>query len=793
MPIHRRKGLRQPRSEEAPQPPTSDGHDLEPSNSGADLATPLQVDAHLAELLQRHELLQVVSSSIAELLTAGSLKESLPLAMKKIAAKVSIDRMLVVEVQRRAGVPPVNVPYYVWSTDTAPALQDPRSILAKDAAEHAALTEWRKPLQEGKSVFASQRTGPAALADYLARRNLSSLLLVPIIIHGKHWGQIGFDDCSNERDWTEDEISTLKLLADMIGVTITRERSMEELHARDVLLHAVTASIGEIMTAADLHAAISSSLATVARTLRADRMLVLEAAQTGAVPPLICRHSWLAVDAPPDREPIVLAATSNNTAEYVAWAAPLRLGQAITGTSRNASDGLKVYFSQLQLQSALIVPIMANGKFWGQIEFHACIVEREWTSAEVDILKTLAELIGTAIMRERYIEELANANRIIQNSPTILYRLRGEPSFPLMYVSQNVALLGYDPVELLSAPTLYHSYVHPEDRARVQTAMVELLAGNTQLLTLEFRMLNSSGESRWVENLYTPVRDGDGRLIEVEGIMTDITERKRAEQRLATGERLESIGRLAAGVAHEINTPIQYLNDSVSFIGDAVQDLLADNEMLRAAMPVPPPPDENIEELKRELPPALDRVADGLERIAEIVRSMKEFSHADQREKSQVDLNRAISSTLVIARSEYKYVADVETDFKELPLVTCHGGQINQVVLNLLVNAAHAIADTVKGTTNKGLITVKTYVEAGCAVVSISDTGGGIPDAIRKRIFEPFFTTKEVGKGTGQGLSIAHNVITSHGGTLDFVTDGTGTTFYVRLPVGAEDSEAAAA
>jgi len=755
---------------------------------------PLKVDAHLAELHARHELLRVVSSSIAELLTAGSLKESLPLAMQKIAATVSVDRMLVVEVQRRAGAPPVNVPYFVWKTDTAPALHHPRSILAKDDAEHAALTEWRKPLQQGKSVFASLRTGPPGLADFLVRLNLSSILLVPIIIHGRHWGQIGFDDCSNERDWTEDEISTLKLLADVIGVTITRERSLEELNARDLLLHAVTASVGEIMTAADLHTAISGSLATVAQTLRADRMLVLEAAQTGAVPALVCRHSWRAADAPSNVEPIALAATGAATEEYAAWAAPLRLGQAVIGSSRSASDGLKVCFSQLQLQSALIVPIMVNGKFWGQIEFHTCIVEREWTAADVGILKTLADLIGTAIMRDRYIAELATANAIVQNSPNILFRLRGEPSFPLMYVSQNVMVYGYDPAELVSTPRLYQSYIHPEDRTRVQAAVMELLGPNAPPLTIELRMINSSGENRWVENRYTPVRDGNGRLIEVEGIMVDVTERKRAEQRLATGERLESIGRLAAGVAHEINTPIQYLNDSVSFISEAVQDLLADNEKLRASMPEAPPPDEDIEDLKRELPPALDRVVDGLKRIAEIVRSMKEFSYADQREKSQIDLNRAISSTLVIARSEYKYVADVETDFQKLPPVTCHGGQVNQVVLNLVVNAAHAIADTVKGTTNKGLITVRTCVEAGCAVVSITDTGGGIPEEIRKRIFEPFFTTKEVGKGTGQGLSIAHSVITSHGGTLDFVTElGKGTTFYVRLPLSAEDTEAAVA
>ena len=188
-------------------------------------------------------------------------------------------------------------------------------------------------------------------------------------------------------------------------------------------------------------------------------------------------------------------------------------------------------------------------------------------------------------------------------------------------------------------------------------------------------------------------------------------------------------------------------------------------------------------------------MVDGLGRIAEIVRSMKEFSHVDQREMSRVDLNRAINSTLIIARSEYKYVADVKTDFQELPHVTCHGGQINQVVLNLVVNAAHAIARQGEGhARDRGSSPCSTFIEDGFAVVSISDTGGGIPEAIRKRIFEPFFTTKEVGKGTGQGLSIAHNVIKAHGGTLDFVTEmGKGTTFTVRLPLAAEESEAAVA
>jgi len=323
-----------------------------------------------------------------------------------------------------------------------------------------------------------------------------------------------------------------------------------------------------------------------------------------------------------------------------------------------------------------------------------------------------------------------------------------------------------------------------------------LIKSGTAIVDLEEPGFDAvTGMPRTVCTSKVPLRDENGEVIGIIGVGFDITERKLAEQRLAASEQLESIGRLAAGVAHEINTPIQYLNDSVYFIREAMQDLLAHNAKLVAALPVAPVADEEIDDIKRELPPALDRVVDGLARIAEIVRSMKEFSHVDQREMSRVDLNRAINSTLIIARTEYKYIAELETDLRELPLVTCHGGQINQVILNLVVNAAHAIADKNKanGTTAKGTITVTSRVEDGFAVVSISDTGGGIPEAIRKRIFEPFFTTKEVGRGTGQGLSIAHNVIKAHGGTLDFVTElGKGTTFNVRLPLSDSAEEAAA-
>jgi PAS domain S-box-containing protein len=313
-----------------------------------------------------------------------------------------------------------------------------------------------------------------------------------------------------------------------------------------------------------------------------------------------------------------------------------------------------------------------------------------------------------------------------------------------------------------------------------------LLASGKPLVNCEELVFDKlSGTNRVILTSKVPLHDANGNVTGIVGTGFDITERKAAEERMASSDRLESIGRLAAGVAHEINTPVQYLNDSVSFIREGVGELLAYIDKLHASLPQKPEDNDDVDYLREELPPALTRVAEGLARIAEIVRSMKHFSHADQREMSEVDLNASIASTLVIARSEYRDCADIETDYAPLPLVTCHGGQINQVVLNLVVNSADAISDFVKQHGGRGRITLRTALEGDHVLITIADTGGGIPEAIQARIFDPFFTTKEVGRGTGQGLSIVRStIVKGHGGQLDFVSEmGKGTTFYVRLPV----------
>ena len=281
----------------------------------------------------------------------------------------------------------------------------------------------------------------------------------------------------------------------------------------------------------------------------------------------------------------------------------------------------------------------------------------------------------------------------------------------------------------------------------------------------------------------------------------DVTEHNRMEVELRHGQKLQAVGGLAAGIAHEINTPIQFVGDNVRFLSDSfasLDQLFEKYAQMRATACTGTVPSTLLEEVKaaeqkvnlpylrQEIPAALDQTLDGIRRVATIVRALKTFSHVDLGgEKTAADLNAALQSTIVVASSELKYVAEVETVFGDLPPVVCQIGDLNQVFLNLLVNAAHSIGDVVKNSGSKGRVRVETRQEGDSAVISISDTGAGIPEPIQGRIFEPFFTTKETGRGSGQGLALARAIVVEkHGGSLTFESEvGKGTTFYVRIPL----------
>ncbi len=390
-----------------------------------------------------------------------------------------------------------------------------------------------------------------------------------------------------------------------------------------------------------------------------------------------------------------------------------------------------------------------------------------------------------------------------------------------------------DSVFMFDPDTLNFKYVNQGALSRIGYSYGELFAMTPVDIKPEFNeqqfreMVDPLTHSRKDSLTFTTVhRRKDGSTLPVEvflqyvqqesgqgvfvAIVHDISKRLEEEKEkeqlqamLLHTQKLESVGRLAAGIAHEINTPVQYVGTNIDFLDESFSDIIQLVKrfltLLTAARKTPIDEallssiDKEIEEidweyLEDEIPQAINQSKEGVRRVSSIVLAMKEFSHPGNKDKVPIDLNRLIEITVTIARNEWKYVSEVETDLAEnLPQVPCLSDEMGQVLLNLLVNAAHAIADTLdeENTKVKGTITIVTRLIDNMAEIRIRDNGAGIPQEIQERIFEPFFTTKEVGKGTGQGLAIARDVIVNkHKGTIEVrSTEGKGTTFIIQLPL----------
>ncbi len=273
-------------------------------------------------------------------------------------------------------------------------------------------------------------------------------------------------------------------------------------------------------------------------------------------------------------------------------------------------------------------------------------------------------------------------------------------------------------------------------------------------------------------------------------------ERESLQSQLLHAQKLEAVGQLAAGIAHEINTPIQFVSSNVGFLDTGLGDIkniitalvkAAEEERLTPAFLRNTLEEMDWPYLEAEIPAAIKQSQEGLSRVTSIVRAMKEFSHPGGKEFAQIDINHIIEITVTVARNEWKYGSEVVLHLApNLPPVLCLANEISQTILNLLVNAAHAITEKLGRTPeiSKGCITITTEYKDPWIFIHIADTGGGIPEAIRDRIFDPFFTTKEVGKGTGQGLAIAYDVVArKHNGKLSFASVvGEGTIFTIQLP-----------
>jgi PAS domain S-box-containing protein len=373
-------------------------------------------------------------------------------------------------------------------------------------------------------------------------------------------------------------------------------------------------------------------------------------------------------------------------------------------------------------------------------------------------------------------------------------------------------MLGWNPQELIgksSHELIHHTHEDGTKHNKQDCPIYKSVQMNCGVNMIEDIFWRKDGTSFPVEYF--------SRLIQEAGLVTgavvsfrDITTRKEQEKekkiiemQLHQAQKLESIGQLAAGIAHEINTPAQYINDNTHFLNSGVSDLFAYIALLEKTISEIPSQDNqfiqnrnilmekaksiDLEYMKNEIPLAITQSIEGLERITKIVSAMKEFSHPGVEEKTAININSALDSTINVSRNEWKYYADIVRNYQDqLPDLICYPAELNQAFLNIIVNAAHAIKDSLEfSNEEKGQITISTREGDGVIEVEISDSGSGIPEEIIPKIFDPFFTTKAVGKGTGQGLSITYSaVVQKHGGTIDIgnIPNG-GASFLIRLPM----------
>jgi len=426
-----------------------------------------------------------------------------------------------------------------------------------------------------------------------------------------------------------------------------------------------------------------------------------------------------------------------------------------------------------------------------------------------EFVKSNASLRSGIQEREKikmYIDESHNdIEHLISAIPTILIGL-SKNNEVLYWNAKTEEVLGIAAAQVLGLPLGQLGVDWDWDK--VVDGISQSRIGNLSTRVDDVGFRRPDGEERYLGLTINPLNGDNDSILGVVIIGADIADRRRMEAQLEQSQKMEAIGQLAAGIAHEINTPTQFVGDNTRFFQDAFVDLVEiintykelietarssslTDELIQKAEALIEELDFNY--LLEEVPLAIQHTLKGVDRIAKIVHAMKIFAHPGMCEKELTPINKEIEKTLTITRNEWKYVAELITDFDpSLPPVPCFRAEVNQVILNMIVNAAHAIADVNKDNpSQKGTIRIRTQHEGNWAKIYISDTGAGIPEGIRGKIFDLFFTTKAAGKGSGQGLAISHSVIVEkHNGTIDLESqEGKGTTFIIGLPLEVDQEQ----
>lgn len=434
-----------------------------------------------------------------------------------------------------------------------------------------------------------------------------------------------------------------------------------------------------------------------------------------------------------------------------------------------------------------------------------------YSEKDVETVQLLGNEAWRIVRRQRAEKALQIANQVVSASPVVCFRWAASEGWPVVFVSENVQQWGYQAADLQAGHPPFAELVHPDDLPRVMEEVKTKSAAGCAGYEQEYRIVSPENHLIWVVDRTKVLRDADGKVLFYDGVLTDITDRKtqqlalarnlseqrelnrrleEAHNQLLQSEKMASIGQLAAGIAHELNNPIGFVHSNLGTLDSYVRDLMAliaAYEALASTLAEDSPGLGKIRLLREEcdfgyirddIAQLMHESKDGLGRVRRIVQDLKNFSHVSEQEWQWADLHEGLDSTLNIVWNELKYKCQVVKEYGELPKVHCMISQLNQVFMNLLVNASHAIE-------KQGTVTLRTTaLDDNEVCIEVIDSGKGIAPEHLTRIFEPFFTTKPVGKGTGLGLSLSYGIINKHNGRIEVAsTLGQGTTFRVIIPI----------
>jgi PAS domain S-box-containing protein len=462
------------------------------------------------------------------------------------------------------------------------------------------------------------------------------------------------------------------------------------------------------------------------------------------------------------------------------WEVEMRAGKVVIEQVDKSEDYINQFLRSQGVKTFLTIPIFIENELAAFLRVDHCNAQYNWEQSQIDEIKKLCESIQDNLQRlrtQKNLRLLSSAVKNVSDGIVITDERMGVHGSKIVFANTAASTItGYTEAEMIGKGSQM-MYVSQESMSYAYKSIRDKQPFHGEILGRK-----KNGREYLADLNISPITSARGEVTHTISVMRDITQKKEVESRASLSSKLESIGQLAAGIAHEINTPAQFISDNLYFIKEnwsklaqTFAPLMSKNEELQKA---------KLDFVIKEMPGAISDAIEGVERISTIVQAMREFSHSSG-EKNRANINSAIETTLVVARNEWKYCAEVKTQLDpELPQIPCFISDINQVVLNLIVNSAQAIKEKF-GPDKKGLIVLRTLRTPTHIKIEVEDNGKGIPESIRQKIFDPFFTTKPINQGTGQGLYLSHRLITQkNNGTIEFTsTVGEGTKFTITLPL----------